>query len=260
MKRIAFLCFLAGPALAESGYDCVVDPSEVVEIGSAADGIVEEILVGRGDIVAKGDVVARLESTAERASLVYATERARNRGAIEIAEARVEVLRKQADRVTKLSERGLVADDVLESALADLEIAELELRQARLDQRLAELDLDRVAAQIERRETRSPIDGIVITKMIGPGEYTYSQAPLAQIARIDPLHVEVFLPTELYTRYQEGQTVTVHLAEPIGGAYEAKILVIDKVLDAASDTFGVRLALPNREGKLPAGIDCTVDF
>jgi hypothetical protein len=36
--------------------------------------------------------------------------------------------------------------------------------------------------------------------------------------------------------------------------------VVDQVLDAASGTFGVRLALPNPGQQLPAGIRCKVQF
>jgi hypothetical protein len=35
---------------------------------------------------------------------------------------------------------------------------------------------------------------------------------------------------------------------------------VDRVLDAASGTFGVRLALPNPQQRLPAGIRCKVQF
>jgi hypothetical protein len=35
---------------------------------------------------------------------------------------------------------------------------------------------------------------------------------------------------------------------------------VDRVIDAASGTFGVRLELPNRERKIPAGVRCRVRF
>jgi hypothetical protein len=47
---------------------------------------------------------------------------------------------------------------------------------------------------------------------------------------------------------------------PIGGTYAATVTAVDHVLDAASGTFGVRLALPNPELLLPAGIRCKIVF
>ena len=40
------------------------------------------------------------------------------------------------------------------------------------------------------------------------------------------------------------------------GRYTATVKVIDRVMDAASGTFGVRMELPNPGLKLPAGIRC----
>jgi multidrug efflux pump subunit AcrA (membrane-fusion protein) len=38
------------------------------------------------------------------------------------------------------------------------------------------------------------------------------------------------------------------------------VVVVDKVVDAASGTLGVRLELPNPDNKIPAGIKCRVTF
>ena len=40
----------------------------------------------------------------------------------------------------------------------------------------------------------------------------------------------------------------------------ARIKVVDRVFDAASDTFGMRLTMDNPGGKLPAGMDCKIRF
>ena len=47
---------------------------------------------------------------------------------------------------------------------------------------------------------------------------------------------------------------------PLTGEYTAKVTVVDRVVDAASGTFGVRLELPNHDLKLPAGLKCSVRF
>lgn len=251
-----------GAALAQDQerFDCLIDPGQVLEIGSAVDGVIDQVFVSRGDTVKKGDPIAKLESKAEEAQLTYAKERAQDEGPIDIARSKVALLQKAADRATEMGKRNVMADAQVQEAQTNAEVAQLELRSAQMDQHLAKLDLQRVEAQLARREIRSPIDGLVITRMMGPGEYVYSQSPIAQLAQIDPLHVEVFLPTSMYDRVKKDQVLKVYPAAPVGGEYDATVSVVDKVFDAASDTFGVRLALPNPEGKLPAGIDCTVGF
>jgi prepilin-type N-terminal cleavage/methylation domain-containing protein len=43
-------------------------------------------------------------------------------------------------------------------------------------------------------------------------------------------------------------------------SYQAQVVVVDKVIDAASGTLGVRLQLANPDNKIPAGIQCGVVF
>jgi len=52
----------------------------------------------------------------------------------------------------------------------------------------------------------------------------------------------------------------VIIDEPIGGTYVAEVDVVDKVMDAASSTFGVRLKLPNPDAQIPSGVRCVVRF
>jgi len=49
-------------------------------------------------------------------------------------------------------------------------------------------------------------------------------------------------------------------ATPEAFFYGAKVTVVDRVVDAASGTFGVRLELPNPNYRLPAGLKCKVPF
>jgi len=45
---------------------------------------------------------------------------------------------------------------------------------------------------------------------------------------------------------------------PFNRTYRAKVTVVDRVIDAASGTFGVRLELRNSDYSLPAGLKCKV--
>jgi multidrug efflux pump subunit AcrA (membrane-fusion protein) len=42
-------------------------------------------------------------------------------------------------------------------------------------------------------------------------------------------------------------------------ALSARVTHVDRIIDAASNTFRVRLALPNPGHRLPAGARCKVD-
>jgi len=77
---------------------------------------------------------------------------------------------------------------------------------------------------------------------------------------MDPLRVETFLPISVHGHIKVGDPADILPEAPVGGSYPAKVVVVDKVFDAASNTIGVRLELPNPELRLPAGIHCRVRF
>jgi membrane fusion protein (multidrug efflux system) len=80
------------------------------------------------------------------------------------------------------------------------------------------------------------------------------------LAEMNPLRVEVFLPTASSDRSTWGSDALVSPEQPIGGSHTALVTVVYHVLDAASGPFGVRLKLPNPALKLPAGIRCRIEF
>ena len=257
---LAPLLLVATPSAAQDAEDyiCLIEPAMVVALGAPVEGIIETINAVRGAQVRKGDVIAELESGVEQETVRIAEARANSTYGVDIAEARVDLAEKQFERADSLVKRkaGTKADrDIAE---ADLTAARLELLQARENAVTAEMEASRARAALERRRIRAPIDGIMLRRLIGPGEFAHSQAQIVQLASVDPLYVDVFLPTSLYNEVSVGQKAIVKPMEPIGGTYEATIDAIDQVFDAASDTFGVRLELPNPGAKLPGGVDCTL--
>lgn len=260
MRYLIPALFLAAPALAQQQYDCVIEPFMVLEIGAATEGLVESVNMTRGMQVRKGDVLAILEANVERETLRLAEKQATSTKSVEIARSRVDLAQVERDRAFELVQRNAGTQSNLDLAEAALRQAELEVLQAEEDMVLQLVERDRAKAILDRRTVRSPIDGVLLRRLIGPGEYVYSQAQIAQIATIDPLFVDVFLPTELYNSIAVGQMGTVRPAKPIEGLYQAEVTAIDNVFDAASDTFGVRLRLENPGNVLPAGVDCTIEF
>ena len=118
---------------------------------------------------------------------------------------------------------------------------------ARLNRQMAELETNRSKALLEERTIRSPIDGIIVQRSLGPGEYVRPEANIVTVASVDPLSVEAYLPVRYYGKIKVGDIAVVHPDEPIGGDHNAAVSIVDQVFDAASGTFGVRLNPPNSE-------------
>jgi len=115
---------------------------------------------------------------------------------------------------------------------------------------------------LAQRTIRSPVNGVVAEVVLHPGELATSNQkdPIVRLQEIDPLNVELILPVAAFGKIREGQKAVVTLEQPVGGSYSARVEVVDRMVDAASGTFGVRLQLPNPDGRIPAGVKCRAKF
>jgi RND family efflux transporter MFP subunit len=153
-----------------------------------------------------------------------------------------------------------VSRQILEEAQSQAVIAESDWDRARENDLLAELELKQATEILSLRTIKSPISGIVVERMISPGELVTEDQPILSLVSIDPLYVEVIIPAEEFDLVRLGSIATVIPSEPIGGRYEGEVTIVDNVIDAASGTYGVRVELLNPDRELPAGLSCMVEF
>jgi RND family efflux transporter MFP subunit len=268
MRRIAgpLACCIAalvsGRISAATEHDCMIEARQYIEIRSPVEAVIESLKVNRGDFVSKGQVLVTLESGPERAAVALAQSRAKMQGEIKAAEARVEIAEKKANRAEELVKQNFISANARDEAQAEFKLATEELRRARDNQRLNELEAVRAAEVLALRTIRSPFEGVVVEVLLRPGEFgaiTFKD-PIMKLAEIHPLHVEVVLPVSFYGQVRTGQRAVVLPEPPVGGSYETTVKVVDRIVDAASGTFGVRLELPNRKHTIPAGVRCRVQF
>jgi RND family efflux transporter MFP subunit len=241
-------------------FECVIEPHQVVKLASPVVGVIARLDVDRGDIVRQRQIVGKLEDGVEEASLALAEARARNEYVAKSQEARLQFLRSKYKRQSELYNKAVSSQAALEEADVGAKIAEQQLKEAELNREVAYLEIRRAEEVLKQRTLRSPIDGVVVERLLVPGEYRNEQSPILTLAQIDPLRVEVYVSTAYYGQIRTGGKAEIRPEPPVGGVYTAVVTVVDRVLDAASGTFGVRLALPNPDLLLPAGIACKVLF
>jgi RND family efflux transporter MFP subunit len=251
---------LAHAAGQDTLFDCVIEPQQIVKLATPVEGVIARLDVDRGDVVSKGQVLGRLESGVEEATVALAKARARSEHAINGAQARVEFLRAKEGRAGKLVAKSFASEATAEEARAEARVAEEQLNEAKLNHQIASLEVWRSEELLRQRTLYSPIDGVVVDRLLVPGEYRNEQTPILALAEMNPLRVEVLLPTALFGQVRVGSEATIFPEPPVGGTHAGVVTVVDRVLDAASGTFGVRLKLPNPEFALPAGIRCRIEF
>jgi membrane fusion protein (multidrug efflux system) len=244
--------------------ECLIEPHEVVNLSSPVEGVLEKVHVDRGAIVKKGQVVAQLESNLEYATVTLARARADVDAAIKSSEARLAFSALKLARSERLYERDLIPLADLQEAQTEKQLAEMALVNARDNQRLASLELQRANVALSRNTIRSPITGVVVERFLSPGEYVSgqfkSEAPILKIAQIDPLRVEVFAPLSMRGKILAGMPARLSIEAPTNSSHDVRVSVVDRVVDSASSTFRVRLELPNPNHRIPAGLKCKVRF
>jgi RND family efflux transporter MFP subunit len=253
------LCSQVAPSSAQS-FDCIIDPAVTVGVGNAVPGLLEKVLISRGDMVQKGQLIASLVSDVERTTVELLRQQAESQAEIEAQRARFDLLLSRLNRTRGLAESNVVPQEKLEEAVAEMEVVKRELAIAEMRSRIAGLELTRAREVLEQRSIRSPITGVVVDRLLFDGEFLGQDGKLATIAQLDPLYVEAFVPVEYFADLRVGMPVLVKPNDPITGIYEGTVTVVDRVFDAASSTFGLRVELPNPDGLLPAGHRCQLEF
>jgi RND family efflux transporter MFP subunit len=267
----ALLCLLTSgpPASAQAArplganeFDCLVDAHSRVKVSAAVPGLIQKVHVDRGDRVKAGQLLVELEANVERAQIAIARSRARNDQPIQAARARVRFTAQAADRVQRLraANPGAVTAMQFDDAITQAEIASFNLRDAELTLEAAALEAERAESLLRQKLITSPIDGVVVERSMVAGEYRNEQSSFMTLAKIDPLHVEVYLPIMYFGQTPPGSVAEIIIDAPLNSRHEAVVSVVDRVLDTASGTFGVRLTLPNPDQTIPAGLRCRLRF
>lgn len=231
----------------------------MAEIGSQVIGLVDRVHVERGQPVTAGQPLLTLRAEVERANAAAADSRARIDADIQAATATLALADQKVRRADALVAQNFLSDQAADQARGEAELARQKLQQVRGQQRVY-ADERRVAeAQLALRTVRSPFAGVVVERYVNMGERV-EERPLLRVAVIDPLRVELMVPTSQYGTLTPGDRITIRPELPGTDAVVATVNHVDRVLDPASNTFRVRLSLPNPNYRLPAGLRCKADL
>ncbi len=239
--------------------ECVITPSSTTDVSSAVPGVLVSVPVGRSDLVQAGQVVASLDSGVEKAELELASARADIFSEIRLNEVNLAYDKRNRGRFNSLHKGHAVSAQDRERAERNVELSQWKVHQAKDINRLRQLELNRTKEVLKRKSVTSPLSGVVVQRYHSAGEYIEDQ-PILRIVQLDPLYVEAAVPMEYF-----GQITQDMVAEIVPGlastsSYTARVAVVDRMGDAASGTFGIRLELPNPDYAIPAGHKCKLSF
>ena len=260
-KRLITICAFvvcAGAQAAQPPLRCVIEPDRVAEVGSAVIGVVESVHVERGDTVKQGQLLAQLRANVERASVGAAQVRAQADADVQAAAANFEFQRQKLVRTEELMQKKFVSAQALDQARSEAAVAEQKFYQAREQKRVAHEELQLAHAQLSMRQIRAPFSGVIADRYVNAGERVEVK-PMFRVAKVDPLRVEIIAPAQLYGSIRQGMVAQVTPELPNAPRLDAKVVLVDKLVDAASNTFRVRAELPNSTREVPSGLRCKAE-
>jgi cobalt-zinc-cadmium efflux system membrane fusion protein len=245
----------SAPAPAAALLACLILPDKVADLGSPVIGVVESVAVDRGDLVRKGQVLATLRAEVERANTSVVRSRADSEADLRGATAGRDLAQQRLDRARSLATQNFVSAQAVEQAESEFRIAHERMAQARDQLGTSAREVSSARAQLAQRVLRSPFDGVITERYVNPGERVEDK-PLLKLAMIQQLRVELVASTTLFGTLRVGQELSVQPDLAGAPARRARIAQIDRVLEPASNTFRLRLELPNADHGLPAGLRC----
>ena len=222
---------------------CLLTPQAEVEIGSPVVGVLARVLVDRGDTVKKGQLLAQLVDDVERAAVKSASQRFENRADVAAAKAAYEFAQKKADNSEELLAKQFISQQARDQAVSEARVAAMRYAQAQEQRTVAREDLAVANAQLGLRSIIAPFNGVVVERYLQAGA-RIEDKPVIKLAQIDPLHAEVVVSASRFGHIRNGSPATLTPELQGSASIATQVARVDAVVDAASNTFRVRLSVP----------------
>lgn len=190
-------------------------------------GEVVELLVEEGDYVVAGQVLARLDGERLRLEMLA-------------AKANLTRARKEYERNIDLNERGLISASMFDSLQFDLEALE------------ATYELKKLSYDYSK--IRAPIDGIVTSRDIKPGQNLGANDLAFRITDTNKLIAYLQIPQSELSKFDVGHTANIEVASMPGTRFAATIERISPTIDTRNGTFRATATIDNGNGDLAPGM------
>lgn len=180
-----------------------------------------------GTVVLAGEIVAEIEDTRLR---LRQTEL---QAEVSRAEARLRFLESEDKRFTQLAESNLAAQAQLEQTQSDRDVAvgDLEIARSRLAQN---------ADQVFRTRIMAPFGGVVVERLMTPGEWVSEGSEVVRLVDQQSLEVIARAPLEYYSFVQPGQLLELRAGKQ---TTVGEVRTVVAVGDEQTHQFELRLDL-----------------
>lgn len=226
-----------------------------VEIQPQVAGNITGIFFQDGQRVRKGQKLYTIDPQQYRASYDQAVAN------LNVQKANMNRAQKDADRYNTLAQQDAVAKQLVDNANATLDAAKMQVAAA-------EASIQQVATNLKYTTIFAPMDGTIGISQVRMGAAVApGSTPLNTISSDDPIAADVQIDESEISRFiqlQSNKSVvrdsTFILMLPNGGPYPypGSVQIIDRAVDPQTGTLRVRIAFPNPQKQLKAGLAANV--
>jgi len=205
-----------------------------VNVTARADGVIEKVLVDRGQAVRASQALALLETDLATRD-------------VEIAELDLRLALSDHERAHSLHEQNIISPQ--------------EFQRSEIARDRAQSRLGLAREKLERCTVKAPFDGIIVERMVVLGERIKEDdsTPLFRLVGPDPLRARVYVPEERLKGLPVGTKARLEVAgerEPVS----ARVVFQSPVIDPASGTAPVIVETTGPRGRLRPGTSVVVRF
>ena len=235
-----------------------------VDVGSQVSGKVTKIYVDFNDHVKSGQLLAEIDTTSLQSRVDQSQAQVNAADAsVVLAKATQAQNKAQYARAVDLSAKGLISSKDLDAAKADADRAQASINSATAQATLARASLKDAQTQLSYAVIRSPIDGVVLARLVEPGQTVAAamSAPvLFTIARdLSQLRLYVDIDEADVGKVKEAQSATFLVDAWSGHSFVSKVVSVHNLPTAGQTvvTYQAVLSVDNTELLLRPGMTAT---
>ena len=218
----------------------------------------------------KEGVVPRQQLDAVEAALRTA-ESARDAASQRLALAREGSRRQDIAEADARLETAQAGVNVAQASRKDIEIQGSVLSAARAREKELRSQLETAKTQWGYAEIRSPMDGVVLTKNVEPGEFVSPGTPVVTLANIDDLWMNIYIPETQTGLVKLGQAVRVRADSFPGEVFNGKITFVSAESEFTPKTiltqeeriklvYRTKVSLENTQQRLKPGMPADAEI
>jgi HlyD family secretion protein len=191
----------------------IVQPVEVVQVGTQVTGVVMKLFADFNSKVTKGEVIAQIDPAIYETAVAQSNANLlRSQSEVERVKANLMLAEKELLRAQELEKRDLISKSELDTAQSNRDslIAQIKSAEASVEQSRSALKTSQV--NLDYTTISSPIDGVVISRNVDEGQTVvanYSAQVIYNIAQdLKKVKVEATIPEADIGKISVGQPVT----------------------------------------------------